>query len=187
MPTLITPPAVEPITLDEAKAHLRVTHAEEDALIALYITAARQWVERSTGVSLVNQTVEIALDDFPSGPIQLPGWPLASVTSVEYLDGNGDTQAVDPASLIVEKARRPGWVTSSAEWPATQADTINGVRVRYVLGFGATGASVPADLRAALLLVLGDLFENRQGQQEAALVKNAAVDMLLAPYREVVQ
>lgn len=186
MPTLITPPAVEPITLDEAKLHLRVTHPSEDALIELLITAAREYVERNTGLSMINQTWELALDAFPASAIQLPGAPLVSVTSVEYLDEAGDPQAVDPALLIVDKASRPGWVTSSAPWPATQADTFNAVRVRYVLGFGTAGESVPADLRAALLLVLGDLFENRQGQDTSQLYENRAVNMLLWQHRKLV-
>jgi len=185
MSILVVPPAVEPITLAEARAHLRVTHTDEDALIGVLISAARQHVERVTGLGLINQTWEVALDAFPDGPIRLTKAPIASVSSVEYLDEAGAPEAVDPADLVLDNRRRPGWVSSSSGWPIAQADTFNAVRVRYVVGFGADGAAVPADLRAAILLILGDLFENRQGQQEAALVPNATVDALLWPHRLV--
>lgn len=185
MAQLITPPAAEPITLAEAKTHLRVTHADEDALIGVLISAARMHVERVTGLRLINQTWEQALDAFPDGAIRILLGPLVSITSVEYLDADGAPQSVDPSDLVLDNARRPGWVSTRTEWPEVQKDTFNAVRVRYVLGFGADGASVPADLRAAILLILGDLFENRQAQQEAALVENRTVDALLWPHRLV--
>lgn len=179
---IITPPAAEPVSLELAKAHMKVSNAVEDTLVELYVKAAREHCEAITGARFIHQTWELALDAFPDGAIELPGYPLSSVTSVEYLDENGDPQAVDAGLLVLDTFKRPGWVTCSEDWPATQ-DTINAVRVTYVVGFGAAADAVPSDIVNAILLAAGDLYENRQGRQKDALNENPAVDALLWPYR----
>jgi hypothetical protein len=63
--TLITPPASEPVTLAEAKAHLRLEIGDDDALVAGLVTAARQHVEDLIAQSLVTQTWQLTLDKFP--------------------------------------------------------------------------------------------------------------------------
>jgi uncharacterized phiE125 gp8 family phage protein len=179
---IITQPGLEPLTLAEVKLHCRVDGAEQDTLVALYLTAAREHCENVTGARCITQTWELALDRFPCGAFQLPGYPLQSVETIEYLDANGDPQAVDPADLVIDTFQKPGSVSSSLPWPETQ-DTINAVRVTYKLGFGDDPTDVPSGLRAAILLHAGDLSENRQGQQKDALNANPAVDNLLFPFR----
>lgn len=179
---LITPPALEPVTLALAKLHCREVASVQDDLLTMHITTARQHCEDITGARAITQTWELRLDAFPDGAFTLPGYPLQSVTSIEYLDENGDPQDVDPSTLVVDTFSRPGSVSCSNPWPATQ-DTINAVQVRYVLGFGDAAEAVPAAFRSAILLVVGDLFENRQGQQKDPLNGNPAVDHLLWPYR----
>lgn len=179
---LITPPSVEPITLALAKLHCYIDADDRDELVSLAIGSARRHVEQWCDLNLITQTWELALDAFPCGPIRLPGWPLQSVTSIEYLDANGDPQTVDPGTLSLDTFSRPGWVTCSSSWPQTQ-DAINAVRVRYVLGYGAAGSDVPAPVRSAMLLVVGDLMENRQAGQKDMINVNPAVESLLFPFR----
>jgi len=183
---LITAPAVEPVDLTLAKAHCRVTNSAEDTLLTHYIEAARLTVDGRAGVlgrALITQTWELVLDCFPSEFIRLPLPPLQSVTSIKYLDPDGVEQTLDSARYLVDNASQPGGVVVDADgWPATD-DTANAVRIRFVAGYGATAASVPAPIRSAILLTVGDLYENRQGQQKDALNGNPAVDSLLWPYR----
>lgn len=192
---LTTGPAAEPVTLAEAREHLRVTHTGEDALIGSLITAAREHVESVTGLRLIDQDWELALPAFPqprahqprttAEAIELPGWPLQSVDAVTYRDATGALQTLAPEAYRVDDFRRPARLTPIGQWPATESDNPLAVRVTYSLGFGADGVEVPAAIRAAILLLVGDLFENRQGQQEAALVGNATVAALLWPHRLV--
>lgn len=90
---LITAPAVEPVTVAEARAHLYVGHSDDDAIIGAFIAAAREDCEHRTQRALVTQTWERTLDGFPAA-ISLPMAPLASVTSVKYIDGDGNEQTL---------------------------------------------------------------------------------------------
>lgn len=180
---LVTPPVVQPVTLDEAKAHLRVTAADEDAHITSLIAAAVGHVDGPSGVlgrALVEQEWDLLLDAFPCDELELPLPPLRSVTSITYVDEQGATQTLAPAAYEVDAS---GVVLPAygQTWPRTRAQR-NAVTVRFKAGYGTTGASVPAAIRAAILLLVGDLYANREAQGDT-LARNATVDALLFPYR----
>lgn len=183
---LITAPAAEPVDLTLAKAHCRITDSQQDALVTLAIESARQAVDGQNGVlgrALITQTWELVLDCFPSEFIRIPLPPLQSVVSIKYQDPDGIEQTLDPGRYLVDTASQPGGVVVDADgWPETD-DTANAVVIRFVAGYGATAASVPAPIRSAILLQVGDLIENRQTQQKDALVMNPAAESLLFPYR----
>lgn len=186
---LITPPAVEPVSLEEVKAHLRIADDDSDTLLPIYIAAARQWIDGNDGWlgrALVSQTWELTLDEFPTSEIRLPLPPVQSVTSVKYDDGDGIEQAIDSADYYLDTTGGVGWVVplANVSWPATLAG-VNTVRVRFVAGY-ATAADVPAPIRAAILLMVGHLFANREavmsGPNDIRQLP-LGVDALLAPYR----
>ena len=189
---LVTPPASEPVSLAEAKAHLRVDHTDDEALIAALVTAARDLVESSTGRVLVTQTWRLDLAGFPAGAgeIELPKPPCASVTSVAYTDPSGASQTLAGSdwTLVSDTGPRAAAArlmpTSGTVWPVTQ-DIANAVRITFVAGYGAASA-VPKSLNAVLLLLLGDLYASREAQtMQAALNANPTVDRLLGPYRVI--
>lgn len=183
--TLITAPSVEPLTVAEAKTHLRVRHDDEDTLISSLILSARQRVEEVGGLALTTQTWELALDAFPNGTILLPRSPLQSVTSITYTDTNGDSQTVSSDDYTVDTRSRPGLVhlAFGQTWPATR-DIPNAVVVRYVAGFGDDATDVPAPVRQALLLELGTLYAHREDVVTGTVVTPLhATRRLLAPYR----
>lgn len=159
----ITPPAVEPVLLADAKLHLRVDHSAEDDLITSLITAAREAAEHITGRALITQTLELTIDSFPTGEIRLPRPRLASVTSITYDDAAGAAQVLDPAAYVVNAGSEPGRVlpAASAEWPETY-DAPNAVRIRYVAGYGANGAAVPASIKAWMMLKIAALYKHRE-------------------------
>jgi len=162
--SLYSEPAIEPVSLAEAKAHLRVTYSDEDALIASQIVAARQWIEEQTYRQLITATWDLVLDEFPSGdkPIQVPRAPLQSVTSIEYTDTAGDAQTLDASRYVVTASRQPGLIRPAygLVWPEA-LDAPDTVTVRFVAGYGTAGA-VPELLRAAIKLLVAQLYEFRE-------------------------
>jgi len=185
--SVITPPAVEPISLAEAKTHLRVTTADEDSLIGMLITAARVHLENDTGRRFITQTVETTADDFGDAVVLLEG-PVQSVVSVTYYDEVGTLQTLSGANYGLDIESTPGYVLPKVgdAFPNTQ-NRANAVRVRYVAGYGTAGSNVPAPLRVAMLLMIGHLYENReavtQQNQGATIEMPMGVAALCAPYR----
>lgn len=184
---LITAPAENPVDSATVKAHLRVIGSSEDSLIAIYTSAATSALDGPTGLlgrALVTQTWEYVLDSFPSEWIELPLPPLQSVTSIKYIDTDGVEQTLSSARYTVDSASDPGGVVVDADgWPETY-DTVNAVKIRFVAGY-ASAADVPAPIRAAMLLHIGDLFENRQIGTERQVFTNPAYDALTYPYRKL--
>jgi len=183
---LISPPAVKAVTLTEAKKHLRVTHTDDDIIINALIDAAIGKVEGWTGRALVDQTWDLVLDEFPGSnsscfvqtrcfnsqsalAIQIPKPPLIGITQIAYDDANGDEQIMDPADYFVDDASEPGWVVPAGitSWPATIV-AINSVRVRFRAGYlfpdSPPTNAVPEDIKAAVKLILADLYEYRESQ-----------------------
>ena len=160
---LITPPVAYPVTLAEAKAHLRVDHNDEDALITTFLAASTDFCEAFLGRALMPQTWELVLDQFPTNEIKLPKPPLIEVLSVQYDDGAGDLQSY--TSYSMDNVSEPGWIVPDGSWPGT-FDGINAVRIRYRAGYfvsdSPTDTKVPDDLKAAVLLYMGSLYANRE-------------------------
>jgi uncharacterized phiE125 gp8 family phage protein len=186
---LITAPAVEPVSLSDAQEHLRAGIGGTDAtLIEAYLQAAREAVENHTGRALMPQTWELRLQGFPDSAITLQVPPLLSVTSVRYTAPNGTDTLLDPASYQIEAPFGPAaqpatlWPAVGTTWPGTRLDDRSAVRVRFQAGYANAGA-VPAALRAAILLVLGELYENREASAAKPLSEVPAVRRLLDPYR----
>jgi uncharacterized phiE125 gp8 family phage protein len=179
---LITAPTAEPVTLAEAKAHLRVDTVADDALIGMLIQSARQAAEQFTGRALITQTWERVLHAFPDGAIKLGMPPVASITSLKYIDIAGVEQTYSSAGYTLDAVNMPGWLYPSVAyptWPSTQADAINAVRVRFACGYGATGSTVPATVRSWMLLRIGTLYEHRQ-----EVIAGISLNELPTPYTE---
>lgn len=161
-----TPPTVEPVSLAEAKAQCRVDSTAEDALIQSYIAMAREYVETTLDVALVNQTLEARYDTFPLWEIVLPRPPMAVGTvTVTYRDEGGVNRTLSSASghFQVDNYVIPARIYPNYEhvWPAVRGDE-NSVTVRWTAGYGASGASTPAVARGACLLLVAHWFEMRQ-------------------------
>lgn len=190
---LITAPAVEPMTLAEVKAHLRVDDTDDDALIELYIKAATAYVDGEDGFlgrALVTQTWELVIDEFPENEIMIPLPPLQSVSSVKYDDGAGVEQTA--SNYTVDDASEPGWIVpDTSGWPST-FDGINAVRIQFVAGYLPNSdsppdlaANVPGSIKAAMLLLIGAAYANRE-QTVVGVISTQlpwGVEQLLRPYR----
>jgi uncharacterized phiE125 gp8 family phage protein len=191
-PVLVTPPAEPPVTLDEAKAHLRVDHDDDDDLISGFVAAAVSYLDGHTGVlgrCMVTQTWRQGLSAWPpSGQILLP-YPDVDPDTVEvtFRDSDDAEQTLPDGQFeVIEDIR--GAVVSfrrSFTSPAVSDDRQAPVSVTFAAGFGAA-ADVPVALKAAVLLLVGDLYENREdtvvGQVQVAELPLSA-SRLIAPWR----
>jgi uncharacterized phiE125 gp8 family phage protein len=185
----------EPISLDEAKAHLRVDIDDEDDLIVSCIAAARSHLEGITGRSFVSQTWDYTIDnEWPwalnldtrcnEQMIELPRAPLVSVTSITYVDTAGASQTLASNQYVVDGAGTIGRIYPAYDvsWPSVRSQK-RAITVRFVAGYG-TAVSVPEALKQALLLLIAHFYTQREtvvvGQVTAVPM---AVDSLVAPYR----
>lgn len=158
----ITDATFEPVTLAEAKAHLRVDTTDEDSMITRLITVARHEAEHLTGRALCLSTWRLHLDAFPSGAIQLLNPPLVSVVHIKYYDTAGVQQTVTSTDYMLDTTSAPGWVAPvpTKTWPSTQ-ERMNAVEVQYTAGWANAGA-VPVELAQWVLLRIGTLFAHRE-------------------------
>ena len=204
---IITQPAVEPITLADLRKHLGIEPYEvdsngdgehpHDAMIMAMLGAARAHAEEFTGRSIALKTYELALDEFPADEIELPHPPAVRIEQVTYVttDSAGDLveETVAAEDYTLDRYLEPGWVTPAINttWPTASA-VINAVKVRYVAGYqvpepdssAEDADALPGAIRAALLLMVGHLYENRAAASDKATTEvPLGVDALLRPYR----
>ena len=166
--SLVTAAVCEPISLPEAKVHLRIDGSDSDTYVNKLIATARRHIETITRRRLIQQTWDYTLAEFPIGDILLPIQPVSSITSVEYVNGSGTTTAFTDFSLISDGPRSRVVLDYNVSWPTTRAHG-NAVTVRFVAGYEPStdspqdlAANVPEDLREAMYLLIGDLHENRE-------------------------
>lgn len=184
---IVTAPAALPVTLAEFRAHRRIPAADTslDSELTLALQGATARAETLTGLRLITQTLLLTLDQFPRR-IELPVWPVQSVTSVVYDDRDGTEQTFATDLWRVVKSRKPWSVAPAYEavWPTPRYD-FDAVRVTFVAGFGDEPDDVPADVRSAIMLIASDLFEHREGAVIGATVGPIPVTAhdLLRPHR----
>jgi uncharacterized phiE125 gp8 family phage protein len=183
---VLVPPVAEPVTLDEAKAVLRVTDNAEDALIQRLIRAARQRIEAALGLSLITTTYRETLDLWSdgltaNGYVRLQRGPLLSVVSVRIADEAGDYETLDPSRYRPRLDSRPGLIVPLGAGLPPSAQPVGGLEITYRCGFGEGAQDVPEPLRQAVLALVAHSFEHR----EAADLPLALVEPWLAPYRRV--
>lgn len=186
MPSLlVTPPAIEPVTLAEAKAHLRITHSEEDALITALIGSGRRVVEARAGLMLIEQVWTIFADDWPAdGVMELAVAPLSSIDELAVYGEDGTKAGIDPAHFYADLVSRPPrlMLRGSRVW-AAPGRGLNGIAVTVKAGFGPLATDVPEPLRQAILLLVAHWYEHRGNGNPPPLP--LTLDALLKPFRAV--
>lgn len=160
--SLITPPAIEPVSVQEAAEFLRAGCAEDElALIAAIIATAREVVENFTGRALATSEWLVAFESWGDGLIKLERSPLASVQSVKYWPADDGAQVtLSGSDYLVITATTPGQIKITADLPAL-ADRPDAVQVAFTAGATAA-ARIPATLRHAVRLLIAHLYELRQ-------------------------
>ncbi len=185
--TLLVGPIVEPITLADAKAHLRVDSSAEDALIQSLIMASRLHIEAALDLALITQTWRFQLDRWPRArSLNLPLRPVQSLTAVKVFDADDESEALTTAAFILDGTASPARLIlsgrASLPLPGRAA---NGIEIDFVAGYGDAPADVPQPICQALLLLTAHWYENREPVEigAAATVIPSPVSDLLSPYR----
>jgi hypothetical protein len=188
---LVTPPIDEPVTLAEAKLHLRVDFDEDNALILALISAARQAAETITGRQFITARWKMVLDRFagqegmanscesnfslPNHAILLFKCPVQTVTSIQYLDMNGVMQSMPPAHYVLDTACEPARVTPvfGQIWPVSLPQ-IGAVNVTFDAGYGSP-QDVPEGIKSWIKIRVGSLYAHRE---EMSVINRGRVDPL---------
>lgn len=182
---LTTPPSVEPLSLTEAKAHLRITHNDDDTYISTLIISARRAVEQRFDLPLLQQSWSIFADDWPNaGEFNLPLFPVMSIADVKIYGDDDVAATLDPAHYYLDAVSRSArLVLRRGRLFPPPGRRANGIEIKLLAGFGTTAAAVPNTIKQALLITLADWFANR-GDEQGASLPMVALE-LLAPYRNV--
>lgn len=180
---LLTAPAVEPVSLAEAKAFLRVEHNDDDDLIGALAAGSRIHVEAQTRRALVTQSWRIALDCWPEdGRVRVVPAPLKELTAARVYDVDGHAQAVDLQAFVPDLGSS---ALAFAPWALPQPDRIAaGIELDVTVGYGDAAVDVPEPLRQAIRLLVGHWYENRGlAALGTVTVLPTTVAALIAPYR----
>ena len=198
-----TQPAIEPVTLTELKASLRITGTAEDTLLTQFITDARELVERITGRKLINQTItsyytglgETSSSEWWSGTrvaherilygdqkIELEFAPVQSVTTLHAVESDNSNTLIASTEYYLDNydddmrsCIKPVSVISAG------SRNENNIKCIYVAGYGTTAASVPSALRRAVLVLAGALYANR-GDCGEQCQTNCGATQMMTPY-----
>ena len=179
----VAAPTIRPVTLEEAKAQLRVDSSDFDAQISRLIDTAVSWLAAPDGWlnrSLCRQTLELTIAAWPDASgVHLPGGPVASVVSVKYFDSANAEQTVTGSDYFLDRDRLlllPGFTR-----PVLMARPAP-IAIRYLAG-DATAAEVPEALKHAVLVMVTRLFEHRGDMVAATLREDPQLDAILSPFR----
>lgn len=185
--TITTAPTFEPVSTAQAKAHLRIFHSLDDTYIAAstsgstsIITTARQMIENYCGIAIPNTTFTSVYSSFPTNnpivsssgemyygspyEIALPRSPIVSVTSVQYVDTDGNTQTLSASTEYTMKSYNGiGRIQllDGKSWPSVQKGGAGIVTVVYVAGHGSSATAIPIALKQAILMQCSTLYDYR--------------------------
>lgn len=189
---VITPPTDEQFDAAEAREHLRITQTDEDNWFTNFIPVAREYCEYYLARSLAPQTLEFTANTFPNAPyfrhpaanefdvqrnsgIVLPMGPITEIESVKYYDVSTTLQTIDSTNYFLDDGAEPAvlYPVSGYDWPSTW-HIMSAVRIRFKAGYDLPDAAtptnpLPASLKAAMLMVLGHLHENREATSDTKI------------------
>lgn len=186
-PILLTGPALEPISLDEAKAWLRIDASDEDQLLSALIVSARMTLEAYTRRFFVTQSWRMTLDAWPAPTMRrktlvLPFAPFQSVAAIRVYDAAGVAQTLDAGAYRAPSAPDRGRI-AFVDAPPAPGRATDGVEIDVVLGYGGQATNTPEPLRRAILTLVAQWHENRGDQQADAARLPALVGALAQPFR----
>lgn len=181
-------PAVEPITLAEAKAHLRIDDTAQDAYITSLIVTSRLQIEAALGLALITQGWRWTIDTWPEAyALELPIRPVQSITALEIAHLSGPPTTLSPTDYVLDGNAAPARLVLTNPPPPYPDAPAGGISIALTAGFGNAGAEVPRPIRHALLLLVAHWFECREpagGDTKAAPIPDVVSD-LLAQFRVV--
>lgn len=185
---LTSGPAVEPVTVADAKTHMRIDASAEDVLLGSLILTSRLHIEAALGLALINQAWMLVLDRWPGdGIVEIPIAPLQAITAVRVRDTAGTPVVVQSTSYLIDIASKPPRLVWNNAAPPVPGRFANGLEIDLSAGFGASAASVPAPLKHAILMLTAHWYEYRDPIEigsTTARIPDAVTD-LIQPFRKI--
>ncbi len=199
--TIVTPPTVEPVTVEEMKLFLRLDSDTEDSVIAEMIGAARAMAEQYLRRALITQTLKLTLDAFPRdkaredrwwdgvrevpvslvmggyGPVPLPMPPLQQVSSIVTYDCSDTASTLATSVYGVDVPGARVYLKDGQSWPGELRDRA-AAEITYLAGYGTTAATIPSPIRLAIKQAVTEFYHSR----DCGALPDASM-ALLAPYR----
>ena len=178
-----TAPQAEPLDKEDVKLHLRIDVPDHDDALDRLIIGARKKVERISNRRLITQTLEIYMDDWPSGrTIDLPIAPVQSITNVSYYDSNDTLQVLSNSKYVADIVSEPGRIVliDSEVWPDLKIGRPNRIVIELVAGYGDAASDVDENIKTAMLMGIEIEFYRPDSTYMAALdrvIKNS-----MSPY-----
>lgn len=191
--TLVTGPAVNPLSIVEVRDHLRLEpdQTTDEAFLQGLIVSVRTHLDGHSGIlgrALTTQTWRLDIARFRNC-IELPLPPLQSISSIKYYDTDGALQTVSSSIYeTVNGGTSGGYIhlLGDQTWPTdVDTDRAEPIQITFVAGYGDSWNDIPEGLRHAMGMMIADLYENRGEMIEGNMMPNKTVDRMLAPYRMV--
>lgn len=183
----IQQPALEPVSLADAKEHMRIDTGDEDSLILALIVAARSHVEAVTGVTMIHQTFRQYFSTWPGREVVLSRFPVVRVEAVTSYDRQGGAHDATAAATGPMPMQRPATLSLDTSSLAVPEPGYNGIEIDFVAGFGETSIDVPGELRRAVMMLVSHWYEFRGAiapHHQAVSVPDG-FDALISPHRLV--
>ncbi|MGE3987138.1 head-tail connector protein [Pseudorhodoplanes sp.] len=183
---LLTPPALEPVSLADAKHFLRVAHDDDDDVIAALIAAARVHVEAQTRRALIEQTWRLVRDVWPAaGRLPVLPVPLVEVAAIRVFDADGMPELLDVDDFAIDRASAPAVLAFVRGAPPAPGKLAAGIEIDIVAGYGDEPDAVPQPLRQAIRMLVAHWYENRGVIAASGEVASmpVSVSSMIAPFR----
>lgn len=177
----VTEPSIEPVSVVEAREHLRLDDDVDESLVFSLILTARQWAENYTGRSFINRTMQMYLDGFSEKDtplwegtrtgihitnyenyIEIVSAPVSAVSSIKYYDDSNTQSTWATTNYYVDTIREPARIslTDTGVFP-TDLRKANGLEINYTAGYGANRTDVPEAIRVAIMQYMTFMYEHR--------------------------
>jgi len=183
---LLTPPALEPVTLADARHFLRIDHDDDDDVIAALIAAARVHVEAKTRRALITQTWRLTRDVWPAaGLLPILPVPLREVAAIGVYRDDGMLQMLDVDRFHIDAGAAPAILAFDRSALPHPGRPSGGIEIDVEAGYGDEPDAVPAPLRQAIRLLVAHWYENRRLVAASGEIASmpASVASLIAPFR----
>lgn len=180
--SIVTPPAIEPVTLDQALVQCHANAGIEDDWFTDAIRAAREEAEIYQRRAYIEQTVQLTFDTWPIMPILLPRAPTTEVISIKIYDIEDVETTIDVSNFLIDYDTCPARMTTISGYslPSISLRDLASIKIQYTAGYGSSRDDVPRNIRQAILFYVAYMYENRSAEEE---VVPKQFFHLLAPQR----
>lgn len=180
--SIITPPAIEPVTLEQALTQCSANSGTEDDWFYDAIRAAREEAEIYQRRAYIDQTIQLTFDTWPAMPILLPRSPVSEVLSFKLYDIEDTETSISLSNLLIDYTTSPARLTTISGYtlPSVSLRDIASIKIQYTAGYGSTRDDVPRNIRQAILFYVAYMYNNKSA--EVDVVPKQFLHML-APQR----